>query len=65
MTRITIELDDDVAERLEAEAARRDSSVTDLIDLGVRRVLVDRRVDVNRLANEIITEEEELLRRLA
>jgi len=65
MTKITVELDDEVAGRLESEAIRRDATVSELINLGVRRVLVDRIIDVDRLANEIISEEEELLRRLA
>jgi len=64
MTKITIEIEDELVGRLESEAAKRNTSIDELVGLGVRRVLVDRTEEVSRIANNIVTEEEGLLRRL-
>lgn len=65
MSTISIELQDDVAERLRAEATRRETSVSELVSLGIRRVLAEQSEDVDTIARKIIKEEAELLRRLA
>jgi hypothetical protein len=65
MTTISVNMNEETLERLRSESKRRDTSVDELIDLGIRRMLIDHSEEVRRLTDEIIEEEGDLLRRLA
>jgi len=65
MTKITIEVQDKVAVRLENAARQRDMSMEQLVSLGVDYVLGSHQGRVKILSNRIIDEDRELLQRLA
>ena len=65
MATISVNVSEELLKQLQSESARREATLDDLISLGIRRVLVDHNLEVRRLADEIIEEDKELLRRLA
>ena len=65
MTAITIQLQDELAEQLEAEAQRRNMSKEELAAKGVEKILTEPDESVKKIISEIIQDNAELYRRLA
>lgn len=65
MTAITVELTDELAQRLRDEARRLGVSEAELMKLGVERLLENPNAATKALIGEIIAENRELYRRLA
>lgn len=65
MTALTIELQDELVERAQAEARRRNMTVEELAALGLKELLAKPDAEFERIARRIIEEDRELLRRLA
>ena len=65
MKTMTIELKDEIAEQLEAEAQSLNLSVEQLISLRAEQLLSKPDIRFESIAKRIIQEDKELLRRLA
>jgi hypothetical protein len=65
MTAITIELQDELAERLAAEARRRNVTVSELLAQSAEILLSEPGDDFSAAVRRVIQEDRELLKRLA
>jgi plasmid stability protein len=65
MATLTMDLPDDIVKRLKAKAQSNGKTVEDLLREGVYEVLADHPDRVTHISRQIITEEADLLRRLA
>jgi hypothetical protein len=65
MTAITIELQDELAERLAAEARRRNVTLSELLARSAERLLSEPENEIERIVEEILLDNAELYRRLA